>query len=84
MAERRRAVIPVPQRIFEELIQLPPGFTIVGVRDDWTRNGVLVLVEGEQLAPVPDEVETPRLFGGTWRYEDGRMYWTPPPEVRGG
>jgi hypothetical protein len=62
---KRRAIVQLSQQDLERLLQLPDGMTIVGVRDDWARFGVRVLIEGGFLDEVPEEVEPPVLHG-TW------------------
>jgi len=63
--DARRAVVKVPEQMLHALLALPPGYTIVGVRDDWASNGIRVLVTSPDLDEVPPEVEPP-LLAGSW------------------
>lgn len=58
---RRRAVVRLTEQHIAHLLQLPEGMRVLGVRDDFLSLSVLVMVEGEQLAPVADNAALPML-----------------------
>ena len=66
----RYAIVHLSRQELEQLLQLPAGLRIVGVRDDWARIGVRIMVEGEALEPVDKRMEPPTLHG-TWHYNTG-------------
>jgi hypothetical protein len=61
VAERRRAVAFLGAEQVARMLALPPGVHVVAVGDDFLRNGVRVLVEGDALDLVPEDHEAPRL-----------------------
>lgn len=60
MNERRRAIGFLGARDIARLLNLPDDVHVVGVRDDFIRDGVLVMLESESFDPVPVECEPPR------------------------
>lgn len=62
MRERRRAVAFLSEQQIARMLALPEGLRVAGVRDDFVRNGVSVLVEGNALDPVPENVVPPDLL----------------------
>lgn len=61
MAERRRVLAFLSAQQIETMLALPEGARMVGVRDDFMRNGVLVMVEGDTYEPVPEAANPPEL-----------------------
>lgn len=61
MREHRRAVAFLSAQQVERVLSLPEGVRVVAIRDDFLRNGVLVLVQGGNLAPVPEDVTPPEM-----------------------
>jgi hypothetical protein len=61
VAERRRAVAFLGADQVARMLALPPGMHVMAVGDDFLRNGVRVLVEGDALDLVPEGHEAPRL-----------------------
>lgn len=61
MREHRRAVAFLSAQQVERVLSLPEGVRVVAIREDFLRNGVLVLVQGGNLAPVPEDVTPPEM-----------------------
>ena len=61
MVERRRVLAFLSAQQIECMLALPEGARVVGVRDDFTRNGVLVMVEGDMYEPVPEAANPPEI-----------------------
>ncbi len=78
--ERRRAVVRITEQMITAMLDLPDGIRVVGVRDDFIAMGVLVMVEGDGLDPVPSGAVTPDL-PGYWRWPErgGRPRFVPDP-----
>ena len=58
---RRRALAFLSAQQIEAVLALPEGARVVGVRDHFTRNGVLVMVEGDMYEPVPEAANPPEI-----------------------
>lgn len=48
----RRAIIFLSEEDLKHILNLPEGCTVQGVRDDFHRNGVQILINGLSLEPV--------------------------------
>jgi hypothetical protein len=46
------------------LLGLPEGVHVIGIREDWLRNGIMVGLESESFDPVPENAEPPNYTGG--------------------
>lgn len=57
----RRAVVHLGMDQIARMLALPEGVRAIAARDDFIRNGVAVLVEGEQLEDQPDAIVLPDL-----------------------
>ncbi len=77
--ERRRALVLLDEQLIANILGLPEGVRVIGIRDDFARLGVMVMVEGDSLDPVPEGVEPPRLRG-EWEYlaDEQRVRYTSP------
>lgn len=61
MTGRRRAVAFLSEHDVARMLALPEGLHVVAVGEDFLRNGIRVLVEGEALGVVDEGCEAPRL-----------------------
>lgn len=61
MPERRRAVAFLGLGQIARILALPDGLRVVACRDDFLRDGVAVLIEGDALDPQPEAAELPRI-----------------------
>lgn len=61
MSGNRRAVAFLSMQHVARMLALPDGLRAVACRDDFMRNGVAVLIEGDALDDQPDGIELPRL-----------------------
>lgn len=59
MSRRAIAFLGMPQ--IARMLALPEGLRAIPCRDDFLRDGVAVLIEGDALDDQPDGVELPRL-----------------------
>lgn len=66
--ERRRALIFLGEDVIAHMLGFPEDLRVAGIRDDFMRNGILVMVEGESLEPVPVNAQPPWL-AGAWEYD---------------
>ncbi len=57
----RRAIAFLGHAQIARMLALPDGLRAIACRDDFLRDGVAVLVEGDALDDQPDGVELPRL-----------------------
>lgn len=57
----RRAVVHLGMDRIARMLALPEGVRALAARDDFIRDGVAVLVEGEQLEDQPDAIVLPDL-----------------------
>lgn len=60
MRERRRAIGFLGASDIERLLDLPEGVHVVAVRDEFLRDGVSLLLEGDMFEPVPEDAVAPR------------------------
>lgn len=56
---RRRAIVFLGAQWIERMLALPEGMRVLAVRDDFLRDGVSVLVEGDMLDEQPEGVVLP-------------------------
>lgn len=83
-AERRRALILLSEDVIAHMLDFPEDLRVAGIRDDFMRNGILVMVEGESLEPVPANAQPPWLAGAWERdAESDRMRFYVKPFDRG-
>lgn len=61
MARRRRALIFLGESDILNLLRIPEGVSLVGIRDNFYCNGLELCVEGEQFEEVPEGCEAPRV-----------------------
>lgn len=59
--ERRRALAFLSEQQIAQVLALPEGARVIGVRDDFQRMGVLVMLEGDAYEPVSEACEPPRV-----------------------
>lgn len=71
--ETRAAVVRIGPEELAQLLSLPQGWSVIGVRDDWLRDSILVKVTG------PD---APTITPGAYPYEirPVEMHYEPPPD----
>jgi hypothetical protein len=60
VAERRQAVAFLGSDDVARMLALPEGVRVVAIRDDFVRDGVRVLVEGELFDSLEPGMEAPR------------------------
>lgn len=84
--ERRIATVRLSQQTIARLLALPDGLRVIGVRDDFLNMSIMVMIEGEQLAPVA-EAAAPPMLDGEWVLVEptdfmddtpARIRWVPP------
>lgn len=63
MDRSRRARISFGPRTIQELLGLPEGLEVVSVQGQFDPPAIVVIVQGEQLEPVPDGAQSPTLSG---------------------
>jgi hypothetical protein len=79
--ERRIAIVRLDERILHAILELPEGVRIVGLRDDFLTNSVLLRLEGDALPvePTPPGAYPPDLrVEFTYDAEEQRLRFTPP------
>jgi hypothetical protein len=62
-AGRRCAIAFLGANQVAALLGLPEGIRVVGIRDDFQRDGVLVMLEGDSLELTPPECVPPNYTG---------------------
>lgn len=84
--ERRLATVRLPEQAIAHMLALPEGLRVIGVRDDFLSMSIMVMIEGEQLAPVV-EATVPPMLQGEWQLIEpadftddtpARIRWVPP------
>lgn len=63
---RPRVLVFLSETDLARLLRLPGGQYVAGVRDDFPRMGMQILVEGDGLAPVPLGTTPPEINNGRW------------------
>lgn len=78
--DRRRAIVFVGEDVLCRILDLPPSLRIIGVKADWERMGVQIMVEGDDLDVVHPGTEPPTL-PGSWEFvgDDHRPRFVPEP-----
>jgi hypothetical protein len=61
VVEHRRAVVHLGTQRIARLLALPEGLRVLAARDDFIRDGVAVLVEGDALELQPEACVLPDL-----------------------
>lgn len=80
---RRRALIFLDGDQIARMLDLPDGYTVMGVNSDWQRIGITVMVQHDELRPVDPACEPPMLDGGWWYDgETGRLRFAAGPPDR--
>lgn len=59
MTGHRRAVILLGEQHIARMLALPEGMRVLAARDDFMRNGIAVLVEGDMLEEQPEHCVLP-------------------------
>lgn len=77
VTSHHRGVVYIDEEELARLLRLPDGQAVLGLRDDFTRQAIAVLVEGPGLPEVPvgtdaPEVHTERRHRGRLVYLDAR------------
>lgn len=83
-AERRRAVVRLDEQAIAHMLALPEGLRVIGVHADFHNISIMVMVEGDALAPVTEATVPPTLVGEWQPIEPTdddapvRVRWVPP------